>query len=78
MIRYKNMTQVAEYFVALSFCCEMIYYASVCFSVLKQNADNLRVRRYIAKYTINPAVAGGMSSLIGSVEVGENRKKIDI
>ncbi len=33
--------------------------------------DNLRIRRYIAKYTINPAIAHGMSALIGSVEVGK-------
>jgi urease subunit alpha len=33
--------------------------------------DNLRVRRYVAKYTINPAIAQGMSSEIGSVEVGK-------
>ncbi|MEM8547070.1 MAG: amidohydrolase family protein, partial [Pseudomonadota bacterium] len=33
--------------------------------------DNFRVRRYIAKYTINPAVAHGMSEHIGSVEVGK-------
>src|SRR4051794_19509405 len=33
--------------------------------------DNLRIRRYVAKYTINPAVAHGMSHLIGSVEVGK-------
>ncbi len=33
--------------------------------------DNYRIRRYIAKYTINPAVAHGMSHLIGSVEVGK-------
>jgi urease alpha subunit len=33
--------------------------------------DNLRVKRYIAKYTINPAIAHGMSHLIGSVEVGK-------
>ncbi|MEM8648038.1 MAG: urease subunit alpha, partial [Pseudomonadota bacterium] len=33
--------------------------------------DNLRVRRYIAKYTINPAIAHGMSRYIGSVEVGK-------
>jgi urease subunit alpha len=33
--------------------------------------DNLRVRRYIAKYTINPAIAHGMSAQIGSVEVGK-------
>jgi urease subunit alpha len=33
--------------------------------------DNLRIQRYIAKYTINPAIAHGMSHLIGSVEVGK-------
>jgi urease subunit alpha len=33
--------------------------------------DNARVRRYIAKYTINPAVAHGMSAHIGSIEVGK-------
>ncbi|RVU38917.1 urease subunit alpha [Hwanghaeella grinnelliae] len=33
--------------------------------------DNFRVKRYIAKYTINPAVAQGMSKHIGSVEVGK-------
>jgi urease subunit alpha len=33
--------------------------------------DNLRVRRYIAKYTINPAVAHGLSRHIGSVEEGK-------
>ncbi|WP_102226238.1 urease subunit alpha [Acidimangrovimonas sediminis] len=33
--------------------------------------DNLRVRRYIAKYTINPAVAHGLSHQIGSVEEGK-------
>ena len=35
------------------------------------NNDNCRVRRYIAKYTINPAIAHGMSSEIGSVEIGK-------
>jgi urease subunit alpha len=35
------------------------------------NNDNYRVRRYIAKYTINPAIAHGMSSEIGSVEIGK-------
>eukprot|EP00058_Branchiostoma_floridae_P004956 XP_002590444.1 hypothetical protein BRAFLDRAFT_124574 [Branchiostoma floridae] len=30
--------------------------------------DNLRVRRYVAKYTINPAISNGMAHLIGSVE----------
>jgi urease subunit alpha len=33
--------------------------------------DNLRIRRYVAKYTINPAIAHGMSHEIGSVEVGK-------
>ncbi len=33
--------------------------------------DNLRVRRYIAKYTINPAIAHGIGHEIGSVEVGK-------
>ena len=33
--------------------------------------DNLRARRYIAKYTINPAIAHGISRHIGSVEVGK-------
>lgn len=33
--------------------------------------DNFRVRRYIAKYTINPAIAHGMSREIGSIEVGK-------
>ncbi len=33
--------------------------------------DNLRVRRYVAKYTINPAIAHGVSGHIGSVEVGK-------
>ncbi len=34
-------------------------------------ADNLRARRYVAKYTINPAIAHGMASEIGSVEIGK-------
>ncbi len=33
--------------------------------------DNLRVRRYIAKYTINPAIAHGMAHEIGSIEQGK-------
>jgi len=33
--------------------------------------DNQRVRRYVAKYTINPAIAQGLSAEIGSVEVGK-------
>ena len=33
--------------------------------------DNLRVRRYIAKYTINPAIAQGIAAHVGSVEPGK-------
>jgi urease subunit alpha len=33
--------------------------------------DNLRVRRYIAKYTINPAIAHGIAREVGSIEVGK-------
>ena len=33
--------------------------------------DNLRIRRYVAKYTINPAIAHGMAHEVGSVEVGK-------
>jgi urease subunit alpha len=33
--------------------------------------DNFRVKRYVAKYTINPAVAHGVSRHIGSVEIGK-------
>ena len=36
-----------------------------------QDNDNFRIKRYVAKYTINPAIAHGMSNLIGSVEVGK-------
>jgi urease subunit alpha len=35
------------------------------------DADNARVKRYIAKYTINPAIAHGVSKHIGSVEAGK-------
>ena len=34
-------------------------------------ADNFRIKRYIAKYTINPAIAHGMANHIGSIEVGK-------
>ena len=34
-------------------------------------ADNFRVKRYIAKYTINPAIAQGMAEHIGSIEPGK-------
>jgi urease subunit alpha len=33
--------------------------------------DNFRIKRYLAKYTINPAIAHGMSHLVGSVEPGK-------
>ncbi|MGO1246469.1 MAG: urease subunit alpha [Oceanisphaera sp.] len=33
--------------------------------------DNFRAKRYIAKYTINPAIAHGVSHIVGSVEVGK-------
>ena len=34
-------------------------------------ADNFRVKRYVSKYTINPAIAQGMGHVLGSVEVGK-------
>ncbi len=34
-------------------------------------SDNTRVKRYIAKYTINPAIAQGVSHAVGSIEVGK-------
>ena len=37
----------------------------------KGENDNLRIKRYIAKYTINPAIAHGMSNHIGSIEIGK-------
>ena len=33
--------------------------------------DNFRVKRYIAKYTVNPAIANGISHEVGSIEVGK-------
>jgi urease subunit alpha len=33
--------------------------------------DNLRAKRYVAKYTINPAITHGISEIVGSVEVGK-------
>ena len=36
-----------------------------------ERMDNLRARRYIAKYTINPAIAHGIAREVGSVEVGK-------
>jgi len=34
-------------------------------------ADNERIKRYVAKYTINPAIAHGFSHVVGSIEVGK-------
>ncbi|KAJ8909109.1 hypothetical protein NDN08_005805 [Rhodosorus marinus] len=36
-----------------------------------QEADNLRIKRYVSKYTINPAITHGMAEHVGSVEVGK-------
>ena len=37
----------------------------------KAGADNFRVKRYIAKYTINPAITHGLSHEVGSIELGK-------
>lgn len=36
-----------------------------------QRADNNRVKRYIAKYSINPAISHGISHIVGSIEAGK-------
>jgi len=36
-----------------------------------QQNDNFRVKRYLAKYTINPAITHGISHEVGSIEVGK-------
>jgi urease subunit alpha len=36
-----------------------------------ENNDNFRVKRYIAKYTINPALTHGIAHIVGSIEVGK-------
>ena len=38
---------------------------------LENNNDNFRVKRYIAKYTINPAISHGISEYVGSLESGK-------
>ncbi|XP_017971932.1 PREDICTED: urease isoform X2 [Theobroma cacao] len=35
------------------------------------DSDNIRIKRYVAKYTINPAIANGIAEFVGSVEVGK-------
>ena len=37
----------------------------------KGDNDNFRARRYISKYTINPAIAQGISTYVGSIEAGK-------
>ena len=37
----------------------------------KGDNDNFRARRYVSKYTINPAIAQGISAYVGSIEVGK-------
>ncbi len=37
----------------------------------KSGSDNVRVRRYVAKFTINPAIAHGIAQDVGSVEAGK-------
>jgi len=37
----------------------------------KGDNDNVRIKRYLSKYTINPALAHGMAHIIGSIEVGK-------
>ena len=37
----------------------------------KPGSDNLRVKRYVAKFTINPAIAHGISHEVGSIEIGK-------
>lgn len=39
-------------------------------SAEKSGSDNLRARRYVAKYTVNPAIAHGVAHEIGSIEIG--------
>ena len=40
-------------------------------SSTEHRADNFRAQRYIAKYTINPAITHGISEYVGSIEVGK-------
>jgi urease subunit alpha len=36
-----------------------------------EDADNFRVKRYVAKYTINPAITHGIGHVVGSIEPGK-------
>src|ERR1700752_1205630 len=42
-----------------------------CLSEERGNNDNFRARRYVSKYTINPAIAQGISTYVGSIEIGK-------
>jgi len=37
----------------------------------KAENDNVRVRRYVSKYSINPAIAQGIAAYVGSIEIGK-------
>lgn len=37
----------------------------------ESKADNDRIKRYVSKYTINPAIAHGISHVVGSIEIGK-------
>ena len=37
----------------------------------QRDSDNFRARRYVSKYTINPAIAQGIAAHVGSIEVGK-------
>jgi urease subunit alpha len=37
----------------------------------RAGSDNVRVKRYVAKYTINPAIANGIAAHVGSIEAGK-------
>jgi urease subunit alpha len=37
----------------------------------RAGSDNVRVKRYVAKYTINPAIAHGFAAHVGSIEIGK-------
>lgn len=43
----------------------------LCETDYEPDNDNFRIKRYIAKYTINPAITHGISDIVGSVEVGK-------
>ena len=40
--------------------------------------DNLRIKRYLAKYTVNPAIAHGIADYVGSVESRQDRRSVPV